>query len=252
MDVREVLRSLRNGEIDIADAERMLRMDHIDSIEGDVLFDESRQMRKNIPEVVYGASKTPEMIISILNKRKGSLTLVSKVDDEKYSIISRSVEGIRYDAGAKMIISGEMPEVRYGRIGIVTAGTSDIPIAEEARIMAESMGVGCITAYDIGVAGIHRILEPMKRLIEGDVSAIVAVAGMEGALPTVISSLSPVPVIGVPTSTGYGIGGKGEAALLSILQSCSIGLTAVNIDNGIGAGATAALIARGRSEAKSE
>ncbi len=139
-----------------------------------------------------------------------------------------------------------MPLQDKGVIGIITAGTSDIPIAEEARIMAESMGVRCITFYDIGVAGIHRLIEPMKTLIDEDVSAIVAVAGMEGALPTVVSSLSPVPGIGVPTSTGYGLGGKGEAALYSILQSCSMGLTAVNIDNGIGAGATAALIARGR------
>ena len=113
--------------------------------------------------------------------------------------------------------------------------------------MAESMCIRCITAYDIGVAGIHRLIEPMKRMIDSDVSAIVAVAGMEGALPTVITSLSPVPVIGVPVSTGYGHGGKGEAALMSMLQSCSMGLTAVNIDNGIGAGATAALIAIGRN-----
>ena len=139
-----------------------------------------------------------------------------------------------------------MPSLDKGTIGIITAGTSDIPVAEEARIMAESMGVRCVLAYDIGVAGIHRMIEPMKNMISEDVSAIVVAAGMEGALPTVISSLSPVPVIGVPVSTGYGMGGKGEAALLSILQSCSMGLTAVNIDNGIGAGATAALIALGR------
>ena len=113
-------------------------------------------------------------------------------------------------------------------------------------MMAESMGVKCVTFYDIGVAGIHRLIEPMKKMIDSDVAAIVAVAGMEGALPTVISSLSPVPVIGVPVSTGYGMGGKGEAALYSMLQSCSMGLTCVNIDNGIGAGATAALIAIGR------
>ena len=246
MDIRDVLKALQDGEMDISEAERQLRMDHIENIGDDVLFDESREMRKNIPEVVYGASKTAESIASILKKREGRLTLVSKVDEEKYSRIRDMIGGIEYHRDAKIVICGKMPVPDKGTIGVITAGTSDIPIAEEARIMAESMGVRCITSYDIGVAGIHRLFEPMKVLIEADVSAIVAVAGMEGALPTVVTSLSPVPVIGVPTSTGYGLGGKGEAALLSMLQSCSLGLTAVNIDNGIGAGATAALIALGR------
>ena len=246
MDIREVLESVRNGKMDIAEAERLLRMDNLETIGSDVLFDESRQMRKNIPEVVYGATKTYSTIADILKMREGKLTLVSKVDEEKYAYINSLVHGTRYIEEAKIVISGKMPELDRGPIGIITAGTSDIPIAEEARIMAESMGVRCVTAYDVGVAGIHRLIEPMKRMIEEDVSAIVVAAGMEGALPTVISSLSPVPVIGVPVSTGYGLGGKGEAALYSILQSCSPGLTAVNIDNGIGAGATAALIACGR------
>ena len=247
MDIREVLSSVQRGDMDIAEAEKLLRMDHLDSIGDDVLFDESRQLRKNIPEVVYGASKDYGTIAEILKKRKGRLTLVSKVDEDKFALVKKAVKDITYIPAAKVIISGKMPETDKGTIGIVTAGTSDIPIAEEARIMAESMGVRCITAYDIGVAGIHRLIEPMKRMIESDVSAIVAAAGMEGALPTVITSLSPVPVIGVPVSTGYGHGGKGEAALMSMLQSCSMGLTAVNIDNGIGAGATAALIAIGRN-----
>ena len=246
MDIRDVLKALQDGEMDISEAERQLRLDHIESIGDDVLFDESREMRKNIPEVVYGASKTAESIASILKKREGRLTLVSKVDDDKYARIEKLIKGTEYHKDAKIAISGKMPAADKGTIGVITAGTSDIPVAEEARIMAESMGVRCITAYDIGVAGIHRLIGPMKELIEADVSAIVAVAGMEGALPTVVTSLSPVPVIGVPTSTGYGLGGKGEAALLSMLQSCSLGLTAVNIDNGIGAGATAALIALGR------
>ena len=247
MDLREILQAFSDGKIDIHEAERQLRLDHMEAIGGDVLFDESRSLRKNVPEVIYGASKEAKVIAEILKKRKGKLSLVSKVDAEKYQIISKECPDAVYDSRAKMIISGKMPETDKGCIGIITAGTSDIPIAEEARIMAESMGVRCITFYDIGVAGIHRLIEPMKKLIEADVAAVVAVAGMEGALPTVISSLSPVPVIGVPVSTGYGLGGKGEAALLCILQSCSIGLTAVNIDNGIGAGATAALIVLGRN-----
>ena len=247
MDIREVLEAVRKGEMEIPEAERLLRMDHLEGIGDDVLFDESRQLRKNIPEVVYGATKTPETIAAILKKRGDSLTLVSKVDPEKYDAVSLMVHGTRYEAVANIIISGRMPEPNKGKIGIITAGTSDIPVAEEARLVAEFMGVRCITAYDVGVAGLHRLIEPMKRMIDEDVSAIVVAAGMEGALPTVISSLSPVPVIGVPVSTGYGHGGKGEAALMSMLQSCSLGLTAVNIDNGIGAGSTAALIAIGRN-----
>ena len=247
MDIREILQSLKDGKIDIQEAERQLRLDHIDSIGGEVLFDESRALRKNIPEIIYGFSKEPETIAEILMKREGKLSIVSKVDPEKYDAVSKFIKGTIYEKKARIIVSGEMPSQDRGTIGILTAGTSDIPIAEEARIVAESMGVRCITFYDIGVAGIHRLIEPMKRLIEADVSAIVVAAGMEGALPTVISSLSPVPVIGIPVSTGYGHGGNGEAALMSILQSCSMGLTAVNIDNGIGAGATAALIAINRT-----
>ena len=247
MDIREILQSLKDGKIDIQEAERQLRLDHIDSIGGEVLFDESRALRKNIPEIIYGFSKEPETIAEILMKREGKLSIVSKVDPEKYDAVSKFIKGTIYEKKARIIVSGEMPSQDRGTIGILTAGTSDIPIAEEARIVAESMGVRCITFYDIGVAGIHRLIEPMKKLIEADVSAIVVAAGMEGALPTVISSLSPVPVIGIPVSTGYGHGGNGEAALMSILQSCSMGLTAVNIDNGIGAGATAALIAINRT-----
>lgn len=247
MAVREVLESFRKGEIDESQAERMLRMDYIDSIEGDVLFDSSRQNRKGVPEIVYAKTKTSETAAEIASKKYPSLTIFSKVSEEQYEAIKETVPTAEYIRKANMVIIGKMPECDKGVIGIITAGTSDVPIAEEARVIAESMGVRCMTFYDIGVAGIHRLLGPIKQMIAADVSAIVAVAGMEGALPTVVSSLSPVPVIGVPTSTGYGAGGDGIAALLSMLQSCSPGLTAVNIDNGVGAGATAALIALGRN-----
>ena len=252
MELREILQQLKDGMMDIGEAERQLRLDHLESIGDEVLFDESRALRKNIPEVIYGASKEPGTIVDILKRRNGKLTIVSKVDQVRSDYVCGQIGDAVYDPRARIIICGRMPDLDRGTIGIISAGTSDIPVAEEARIMAESMGVRCITFYDIGVAGIHRLIEPMKRLIEADVSAIVVAAGMEGALPTVISSLSPVPVIGVPVSIGYGHGGNGEGALTSILQSCSIGLTAVNIDNGIGAGATAALIAIGRDNSKSE
>jgi NCAIR mutase (PurE)-related protein len=137
------------------------------------------------------------------------------------------------------------PEAR-GCVGLLTAGTSDIPVAEEAALVMEHMGCRVIRGYDVGVAGIHRLLKPLSDIIEADADAVVVVAGMEGALPSVVAGLVDIPVIGVPTSTGYGLGGDGTAALCSMLQSCSPGVVAVNIDNGVGAGAAAALIARGR------
>lgn len=241
MDLRELLDDYKEGRISVEEAETALRLDYIDSIGDDVLFDKARELRKGIPEVVYAFSKSPETVTRIVSSRD-ALTLVSKARKEHLDAIRSSVPDadIREDCGIAIV--GEMPKRDRGKIGIITAGTSDIPIAREAQAMAESMGVECIVEYDVGVAGIHRILAPMHRMIEEDVDAIVVVAGMEGALPTVITSLSPVPVIGVPVSSGYGMGGKGEAALMSMLQSCSPGLTVVNIDNGIGAGATAALI----------
>ena len=138
------------------------------------------------------------------------------------------------------------PEER-GCVGLLTAGTSDIPVAEEAALVITHMGCRVERGYDIGVAGLHRLLEPLTRMIEADADVLVVVAGMEGALPSVVAGLVDIPVIGVPTSTGYGLGGDGTAALYSILQSCSPGLVAVNIDNGVGAGAAAALIARRRA-----
>ena len=129
-------------------------------------------------------------------------------------------------------------------MGFVAAGTTDIPVAEEAKVIMELLGCKVISAYDAGVAGIHRLFLPLEEMLKVDVSCIVVVAGMEGTLPTVVKSLVDVSVIGVPTSTGYGYGGKGESALMTMLQSCSPGLVVVNIDNGFGVGATAALIAK--------
>jgi len=248
MDVKSILESFKKGELSADEAEKLLRMDYIDSIGDSVLFDSSRHLRTGIPEVVYANSKKPETVLEIVRKRDSGILLISKAKDEHLDLLEKGIPEIRIFRECGMAVKGEFPEKKKGRIGIITAGTSDIPIAMEAKLMAEAMGIECITFFDIGVAGLHRILEPMQKLIESHVSAIVVVAGMEGALPTVVSSLSPVPVIGVPTSIGYGYGGNGECALMSMLQSCSPGLSVVNIDNGIGAGATAALIAGNRSD----
>lgn len=130
-----------------------------------------------------------------------------------------------------------------GRIGVLTAGTSDIPIAEEVKIVAEELGCEVFSSYDAGVAGLHRLFPPLREMIMRDVDVLVVIAGREGALPTVVSGLVDVPIIGVPTSIGYGYGGKGVSALMSMLQACSLGIAVVNIDGGVAAGAIAALIA---------
>lgn len=243
MSVRDILEGYRDGKVSLSEAERMLRLDYLESIGSDVVFDSSRLLRKGIPEVVYARSKTPETVARIAESHSGGILIISKADGERLDAVQSAVPdaAIMRDCGIAVI--GRIPEPSGRPVGIITAGTSDIPIAREAQVMAECMGRGCIVRYDVGIAGMHRVLEPMKAMIAADVASIVVCAGMEGALPTVVSSLSPVPVIGVPVSTGYGYGGNGEAALMCMLQSCSPGLTVVNVDNGIGAGATAALIA---------
>ncbi|MEA4978116.1 MAG: nickel pincer cofactor biosynthesis protein LarB [Methanomassiliicoccaceae archaeon] len=244
MDIREVLESYKAGRIDVAEAERSLRADYIESIGNDVNMDLGREIRKGTPEVVYARAKTPETVEKILRSSKRRL-LVSGATEGHFKA-AEGIEGAELHRECGCIVIGGFPEEKYGPVAVITAGTSDIPVAKEAVLMARMMGCSCIEHFDIGVSGLHRLISPMKDVISRDAAAVVAVAGMEGALPTLISSLSPVPVVGVPTSTGYGMGGDGIAALMGMLQSCSPGLSVVNIDNGIGAGAVAAMIARGR------
>jgi NCAIR mutase (PurE)-related protein len=135
---------------------------------------------------------------------------------------------------------------------VLTAGTSDVPIAEEAAVVAHEMGCAVSTTYDVGVAGLHRLFKPLQKLMDDDTDVIIVAAGMDGALPSVVAGLVSVPVIGLPTSVGYGMGGKGVAALLTMLQTCAPGLTVVNIDNGVGAGATAALTANRMARLRSK
>lgn len=213
-------------------------------------LDVGRERRKGIPEVVLASGKTDDQLIAIVRAflDRGGRAIVSRLRERSAERLSREFTGyqvdLRQDARAAVIHApGYTRVVTGGRIGILTAGTSDIRVAEEARLIAEEMGCHVSTLYDVGVAGLHRLFAPLERMLEDDVAALVVCAGMDGALPSVVSGLAPTPVIGVPTSVGYGAGGRGKAALLAMLQTCAPGLTVVNIDNGIGAGATAALIA---------
>lgn len=216
----------------------------------DARIDIGREARKGIPEVVYAGAKSDEQVIAIVRTflDRNGRALLSRLRDRTISHLTREfadcVVDVRREARAAAIYAPGYTRPRTGgRIGVLTAGTSDVPVAEEARLIAEAMGCDVATLYDVGVAGLHRLLDPLHELLSSGVAALVVCAGMDGALPSVVSGLSPVPVIGVPVSVGYGAGGKGRAALLAMLQTCAPGLTVVNIDNGVGAGATAALIA---------
>lgn len=213
-------------------------------------LDLGREDRKGIPEVILAEVKTDEQVIAIVRTcldRTGR-ALVSRLRETTAERLQRELSDCEIAPrplarAAAIHVPGYVVPRTGGHIGVLTAGTGDVPVAEEARLVAEEMGCDVSALYDVGVAGIHRLFDPLRELLQRGVAALVVCAGMDGALPSVVAGLSPVPVIGVPTSIGYGAGGKGEAALLSMLQTCAPGLSVVNIDNGIGAGATAALIA---------
>ncbi|MFX1519171.1 MAG: nickel pincer cofactor biosynthesis protein LarB [Promethearchaeota archaeon] len=255
MSLREVLKKLAAREIDIDEAERLLKDDlistAIEEVNNIAKLDLYRQARTGIPEVILAEGKHPKdaAILAITMASKSGYTLVSRISDKVIEVIKSILPGsleLEINERARMLIvkkKGYEYKKYPGKIGIFAAGTSDIPVAEEARIIAEAMGVTAYTAYDVGIAGLHRLLPHLKMMLDEDVDALVVVAGMEGALPSVVAGLVDIPVVGVPSPVGYGLGGKGLAALNSMLQSCAPGVMVVNIDNGIGAGTAAALIA---------
>jgi pyridinium-3,5-biscarboxylic acid mononucleotide synthase len=252
LDAREVLEKFSKGELDIDAAERLMRLDYVEKIGNHTVFDMSRECRNGIPEVIYSGGKTPEKVGEIVERvvEKKGMVVLSRATDEHHAEVVRRIgqDGVAYKPDARMVVVDRRGCVQesLGKIGVLTAGTSDIPVAEEAATIAEVMGCSVIRGYDVGVAGIHRLLEPLKEMIRQDVACVVVVAGMEGALPSVVTGMVGVPVIGVPTSIGYGLGAGGMGALTTMLQSCAPGLVVVNIDNGFNAGATAALIAKTR------
>lgn len=216
----------------------------------DARVDTGRRRRQGNPEVVYAAGKTPEQVRIVVQRLLASegRALVSRVDDGLVAYLSAGFPEAALDftsggRAARFRLPGATTILDGGHIGIITAGTSDLPVAEESRLMAEEMSCRATLISDVGVAGLHRLIAPLAELLDAGVQALIVVAGMDGALPSVVAGLVSIPVIGLPTSTGYGMGGQGEAALLSMLQTCAPGLTVVNIDNGIGAAIAAARIA---------
>ena len=250
MEIHEILESVKAGKTSVNHAKKLLSLYSIEEVEGFVKIDINRRKRRGIPEVVFAETKELSEIKKITKKtlEKTNSMIISRIKKEDYSQIITYAKKLKVKIktgknSSSLLLFKKPIKFQGGKVGIITAGTSDIGVAEESRLMCEAMNCKCITSYDVGVAGIQRIFPVLKEMISEDVDCIIVAAGMEGALATLVSTLVDIPIIGIPTSIGYGYGEKGIAALASMLQSCSLGLSVVNIDNGIAAGGIAANIA---------
>ncbi len=241
-EIRAVLQAMQDGQMTADEALLRLKAAPFEDI-GYAKVDLHRKVRQGAPEVVYGAGKTPEQIVGILGamKRGGQdRVLITRLSPEACETVSRAFP-LPYRPEARIGILGDLPRPDgIGAVVVATGGTSDIPVAEEAAVTAEFFGNEVIRLYDVGVAGLHRTLSHLEEIMSA--SVIVAIAGMEGALASVIGGLADCPVIAVPTSVGYGASFQGLSALLSMLNSCASGVAVVNIDNGFGAGYLAGMI----------
>lgn len=235
-DIRKLLEDVKSDKISVDNALLKIKMSPFEDI-GYAKVDLHRQIRQGAAEVIYGAGKTPEQIAGILETmgRNGqNRVLITRMSPEAAEYVSKTIP-LDYRKQAKVGIVGGFPEPDgIGKVVIATGGTSDIPVAEEAAVTAEVFGSEVVRLYDVGVSGVHRLLAHMDLIMEA--SVIIAIAGMEGALASVVGGLADCPVIAVPTSIGYGASFGGVSALLSMLNSCASGVSVVNIDNGFGAG----------------
>ena len=241
-EIKKILEAVRSGELSVDNALLKLRAEPFEDI-GYAKVDLHRRVRQGAAEVIYGAGKTPEQIMGIVDvmKKNGQNTiLITRMGEEAAAVVGASCE-LDYHREARVGIVGKPPAPDgIGRIVVATGGTSDIPVAEEAALTAEVLGNSVVRLYDVGVAGLHRTLAHLDDIMSA--SVIIAIAGMEGALASVIGGLADCPVIAVPTSVGYGASFHGLSALLSMLNSCASGVSVVNIDNGFGAGYLASMI----------
>ncbi|MFX0060682.1 MAG: nickel pincer cofactor biosynthesis protein LarB [Candidatus Hermodarchaeota archaeon] len=252
MNLRELLEAVAKGELPPQEALHQIQTKSMHLLGGNVLFDVNREKRTGIPEIVYAESKEPETCLAIAKEvlSRKPILIFSRAKLEHHTILeeyfsSMKEHSIFSDRTSHLVLLKHKdyePPAKDVKIGILTAGTSDIPVAKESEIVLEAMGFQPIPFYDCGVAGLHRLFQPLIKITEERVCCLIVVAGMEGALPGVVAGLVDVPVIGVPTSSGYGLGKEGLGALTTMLQSCSPGLVVVNINAGISAGLFAALI----------
>ena len=242
-DVKDILEGVRDGKLSVDEAALLLKSKPFAQLEY-ATVDLHRKIRQGTAEVIYGAGKTAEQIIGIarvLLDAGQENVLITRMDADKASVVARALPELIYHPEARIGILGPMPQPSgNGCVLILTGGTSDIPVAEEAALTAQFLGNPVKRIYDVGVAGIHRLLAHTNEILSA--SVIIAIAGMEGALASVVGGIADCPVIAVPTSVGYGAAFEGLAALLSMLNSCSAGISVVNIDNGFGAGFLASKI----------
>ncbi len=254
MDLKNILLDYYNDKKSLDEVIKTLSLFSLQYIENNIAqIDINRDLRKSVPEIVLAINKKTMEIVTISDKilEKKGYVIISKI---RPIAIKKLIDHFKkkgffvergYNSSSMLIYDAKesLPANRGGKIGIICGGTSDIGIAEEARIASLSMGCSTFLGYDVGISGIQRLLLSLKEMISNNVDVLVVVAGMEGALSSVVTSLVNIPVIGVPASVGYGFGSNGIGSLSSMLQSCSFGLAVVNIDNGIGAGIFASLIA---------
>ena len=243
--LKDLLNKLKDGKIEVDAAVQKLKLLPFEDI-GFASIDHHRHLRRGFPEVIYGRGKKAEEIIKIIEKmvEKEENVLVTRLNDNKAKIIKKHFPSSDYYPKSRILTIAVCPIEKRGKgkILVISAGTADIPVAEEAAITAKFMGNDVETLFDVGVAGLHRLLQKKDTIMSAAV--IVVVAGMEGALPSIVGGLVDKPVIAVPTSTGYGASFRGLSALLGMLNSCAAGVTVVNIDNGFGAGYAASMINR--------
>lgn len=241
-DIKRLLEDVKDGKVSVEDALLKIKMQPFEDI-GYAKVDFHRQARQGAAEVIYGAGKTPNQILGIVDtmvKGGQETILITRMSEEAAKLIS-SKHNLKYDKLSLVGVIGENPVPSgIGNIVVATGGTSDMKVAEEAALTAEALGNNVIRMYDVGVAGLHRLLSHMEEIMSA--SVIIAIAGMEGALASVIGGLADCPVIAVPTSVGYGAAFDGLSALLSMMNSCASGVSVVNIDNGFGAGYLASMI----------
>ena len=241
-DVKRLLERVRDGSVSVDDALLQLKMSPFEDI-GYAKVDLHRKIRQGAAEVIYGAGKTPEQIAGIvaaMDAHGQNRILITRMSPEAAAYVEKKVE-LDYRPLSRVGIVGGFPDADgIGKVVIATGGTSDIPVAEEAALTAQVLGSEVVRLHDVGVSGVHRLLAHMELIMEA--SVIIAIAGMEGALASVVGGLADCPVIAVPTSVGYGASFGGVSALLSMLNSCASGVSVVNIDNGFGAGYLANMI----------
>ena len=241
--IEELLKRVAAGEVSPQEALAQLRLLPFEDL-GYAKVDHHRALRRGFPEVIFCSGKTPEQVAGIAQRLAASadVILATRATQEQFEAVVAVCPEAQYEPTARVVRIGQPTKYYPAKVGVLCAGTSDMPVAEEARVTVEAMGCEAVAIYDVGVAGLHRLIAHRESIEQAAV--LVVAAGMEGALPSVVAGLFPRPVIAVPTSIGYGASFGGLAPLLAMLNSCASGVAVVNIDNGFGAGYIAALIAR--------